>query len=254
MGDLRPLPQSWAHHRPPIVSSLDWAASAAPFLEPLFGGGANRCSRDGQQRQVEPDQSNDQPFNERPHGLEALVLFERLLVHIEVAGDLDLERVHPMRRASVGARGKAAGIRAIAGDTLVQNSGDVLSRSSSAIDAVSTATSYASASANFFSGKPPVTTDLTAAAVVDALGPDDAQSYARSRRARSGDVSVTNAGELTSPYAGIYAFSAAQSRAEATSGTYGSAEAVSGHAHSGDVSVPTGTSPRVSPGAPATPS
>src|SRR6185312_7390904 len=105
--------QMWAA----IVSSLDWGRlgnRAAPSLRELLGGLGRLVLRTGQQAHVVADQGQGQPFDQLTDGIEALVLFERDLVHVEVAADLDLHRVDAVLRPAGGPGYEAAGIGPVA--------------------------------------------------------------------------------------------------------------------------------------------
>ena len=72
MGGPQSLAAYWRDRWPPIVSSLDWAASAALFFW-LFGGEFFTGGRQGlQHAQIQPDQRQHQPFHQLPHGTETI--------------------------------------------------------------------------------------------------------------------------------------------------------------------------------------
>ena len=63
MGGSQSSAAYWQQRQPSIVSSLDWAASAAPSFQ-LFGGKLFAGGGQGlQHAQVEPDQRQHQAFD-----------------------------------------------------------------------------------------------------------------------------------------------------------------------------------------------
>src|SRR5690606_28740711 len=97
----------------PPFPPLTWAACLRPILLsgiPLFRRRAGR----GQAQGVDGDQRADEPRRQTFHHGEALVFPKRGFVHVEVAADLDLERVDAVMRAAIAAGGVPARIGAVA--------------------------------------------------------------------------------------------------------------------------------------------